>query len=100
MATIDGTWDCVSQTPMGDQKSVMTLRCEAGVVTGTTATELETVEITEGQFDGRVFTWKMRMTAPMKMNLRGEVVVDGDAMSGGVAAFLGSSDMTGRRRPG
>jgi hypothetical protein len=100
MATIAGTWDCTSQTPMGAQQSVMTLRCEGETVTGTSVTDLETVEITDGHFDGRTFTWKMRMTEPMKMNLRGEVVVDGDSFAGGVAAFLGSSDMTGRRRPG
>jgi hypothetical protein len=99
MASIEGTWDCVSSTPMGDQKSVMTLHCEGEVVTGTAATDLETIEITEGRFDGRTFTWKMRVTEPFKMNLSGEVVVDGDSLSGGVAAFMGSSDMTGTRRP-
>lgn len=33
MATIDGIWDCVSSTPMGDQKSVMTLKCHGETVT-------------------------------------------------------------------
>lgn len=33
MADITGVWDCISSTPMGDQKSVMDLRCEGGEVT-------------------------------------------------------------------
>ena len=99
MATIDGIWDCVSSTPMGDQKSVMTLKCEGETVTGTSATDFESVEITDGHFDGKTFTWKMRISVPFKMNMSGEVVVDGDSMSGGVGAFLGSSDMRGTRRP-
>jgi hypothetical protein len=28
MGGIAGTWDCVSSTPMGDQKSVMELSCD------------------------------------------------------------------------
>lgn len=99
MASIDGTWDCVSSTPMGDQKSVMNLHCEGEIVTGTAATDLETIEITEGRFDGRVFSWKMRVTEPFKMNLSGQAVIEGDTLSGGVSAFMGSSDMTGTRRP-
>ncbi len=100
MSAIAGTWDCVSSTPMGEQKSVMALRCDGAAVTGTVTTDLETVEITEGQFDGRTFTWKMKITEPFKMSMSGEVVVDGDAFAGGVGAFLGKSDMRGTRRPG
>ena len=98
MAVIAGTWDCVSSTPMGEQKSVMTLSCEGTSVTGTATTDLETVEITEGRFDGHTFTWKMRITEPFRMSMSGEVVVDGDTMTGGVGAMLGKSDMRGTRR--
>lgn len=83
---------------MGDQKSVMTLKCDGETVTGTSVTDLETIEISEGQFDGRVFSWKMRLTEPFRM--KGEVAVDGDTLSGSVSAFMGSSDMRGTRRPG
>jgi hypothetical protein len=98
MSDIAGTWDCVSSTPMGEQKSVMTLQCTGSQVTGTATTDLETVEITEGQFDGRTFTWKMRITEPFRMSMSGEVVVEGDTMTGGVGAMLGKSDMRGTRR--
>ena len=36
MSSIDGKWDCISQTPMGDQPSVMELKSNGNVVTGTT----------------------------------------------------------------
>jgi hypothetical protein len=101
MAGIAGTWDCVSSTPMGEQKTVMALHCDGEVVTGTATTDLETIEISDGRFDGRTFTWKMRVTEPFRMNMSGEVVVDGDRLEGGVGAgFLGKSDMRGTRRPG
>lgn len=99
MASIDGIWDCVSSTPMGDQKSVMTLECEGEVVTGTSVTDLETIEITDGHFDGRTFSWKMKISEPFRMSMKGEVVVDGDGFTGGVSAFMGSSGMKGTRRP-
>lgn len=100
MGGISGTWDCVSSTPMGDQKSVMELSCDGSVVTGTAKTDLETITITDGQFDGSTFTWKMRLTEPFRMSMSGEVVVDGDSFAGGVGGMLGKSDMTGRRRGG
>lgn len=98
MADLNGIWDCVSSTPMGEQKSVMELHCEGGVVTGTAKTDLETIVITDGQFDGRTFTWTMKLTEPFKMSMSGEVTVDGDRFTGGVGGFLGKSDMQGVRR--
>ncbi|MCU0759881.1 MAG: hypothetical protein MUF07_11895 [Steroidobacteraceae bacterium] len=98
MASIDGTWDCVSSTPMGEQKSVMTLKCEGEAVSGTSTTDLETIEITDGHFDGRTFSWKMKITEPFRMSMKGEVVVDGDGFAGAVSAMMMSSDMKGTRR--
>jgi hypothetical protein len=98
MSGIAGTWDCVSSTPMGDQKSVMELRCDGNMVTGTAQSDLETITITDGQFDGRTFSWKMRLTEPFRMSMSGEVIVDGDTFTGGVGGMLGKSDMRGTRR--
>ena len=64
-------------------------------MTGTAKTDLETITITDGQFDGRTFTWKMRLTEPFRMSMSGEVVVDGDSFAGGVGGMLGKSDMNG-----
>lgn len=100
MSDIAGTWDCVSSTPMGDQKSVMELHCVGEVVTGKATTDLETITISDGHFDGRTFKWKMRVTEPFRMSMSGEVIVDGDRMEGGVSAMLGKSDMNGTRRSG
>ena len=84
---------------MGEQKSVMDLQCNGVTVTGTVTTDLETVEITDGQFDGTTFTWKMKITEPFRMSMSGEVIVSGDSLAGGVGVgFLGKSDMTGTRQ--
>lgn len=98
MGDITGIWDCVSSTPMGEQKSVMELHCVGGVVTGTAKTDLETITITDGQFDGRTFTWKMKLTEPFRMSMSGEVTVDGDRFAGAVGGLLGQSEMQGIRR--
>jgi hypothetical protein len=78
---------------MGDQKSVMTLKCDGETVTGTSVTDLETIEITDGHFDGRTFSWKMKISEPFRMSMKGEVVVDGDGFTGGVSAFMGAAPL-------
>ncbi len=98
MGNVTGIWDCVSSTPMGEQKSVMALHCLGGVVTGTAKTDLETITITEGQFDGRTFTWKMKLTKPFRMSMSAEVTVDGDRFAGAVGSLLGQTEMQGIRR--
>lgn len=56
MSSIDGKWDCISQTPMGDQPSVMELKSNGNVVTGTNTNMLGTIEISDGKLEGNVFT--------------------------------------------
>ena len=97
----DGKWDCISKTPMGDQPSVMELKSNGNVVTGTSINMLGTIDVTNGKLDGNTFTWQMEMTSPFPMKLSGDVVIDGDTMEGTVAAgFFGKSAMTGKRQPG
>lgn len=99
MSSIDGKWDCISQTPMGDQPSVMELKSNGTAVTGTNTNMLGTIEITNGKLEGNVFTWQMEMTSPFPMKMSGEVVIDGDSLEGKVAAgFFGKSGIVGKRQ--
>ena len=53
MAGIDGQWDCVAQSPMGEQQSVLTLTSKPdGSFVGTNAGPLGALDITDGQVTG------------------------------------------------
>ena len=86
MTDVTGTWDAVVNSPMGEQKSTMTLNQEGDTVTGTNAGAQGSVDIQEGKVDGDTFTWKMDITVPMPLTLEGNATVEGDTMAGNIKA--------------
>lgn len=101
MANITGTWDCVTETPLGEQASVLELTASGDTVTGTSASRLGTSPISAGKLQGNVFTWEMDVSMPFSMKMKGKVTVDGDAMQGAVeVGMFGESAMRGTRRTG
>lgn len=99
MADVAGTWECVTKTPMGEQKTVMTVvPGPDGTFTGSSAGPGEALELLDGKIDGSRLTWRMEMKVPMPMTLEADATVDGDTMTGGVkAGMFGTSPMTGKR---
>ena len=99
MANVDGAFDCVTKTPMGDQKSVFTVTTDGDTFTGSNIGTLGSLDIYDGKVDGNTLTWKMDMKVPMPMTLEGEATVDGDTITGTVkAGAFGSMAMTGTRQ--
>ena len=98
MATVDGSWDTVVKSPLGDQKATLTVRTDGDRWTGTQAGAMGTVEITDGTVDGDTIKWTMSITVPMPMTLDCTATAAGDTLTGtvGVGAF-GSFPMTGTR---
>ena len=95
---VAGTYDVVTKTPMGDQKSKFTVVTDGGAFTGTNAGALGSMNLDNGKVDGNTLTWTMNMTVPMPMTLTGEATVDGDAITGTVdAGAFGKMPMTGTR---
>jgi hypothetical protein len=86
MTDISGTWEGVVNSPMGEQKSTMTLSQDGDTVTGTNAGAQGSADIQDGKVDGNTFTWKMDITVPMPLTLEGTATVEGDAMSGSIKA--------------
>ncbi|MFN2258986.1 MAG: hypothetical protein ABR601_04025 [Parasphingopyxis sp.] len=86
MTDVTGTWDAVVNSPMGEQKSTMTLNQEGDTVTGSNAGAQGSVDIQEGKVDGDTFTWKMDITVPMPLTLEGKATVEGDTMAGSIKA--------------
>ena len=96
--SVAGTYDCVTKTPMGDQKSKFTVNVDGDSFTGVNAGGMGSMEVADGKVDGNTLTWKMNMTVPMPMTLDCEATIDGDALTGTVkAGAFGAFPMTGTR---
>ena len=97
MADIDGTYDCVVKSPMGDQKSTLTVKSDGATFTGTNSGATGSNEVS-GEVDGNTLTWKQAMTVPMPMTLDMKATVEGDTITGTVGAgAFGSFPMSGTR---
>lgn len=97
--SLSGTYECVTKTPMGDQKSDVTINVDGDTFTGTNAGAQGTLEMENGKVDGNKLTWSMKMTVPMPMTLEGEATIDGDTLTGGVkAGAFGTFPINGTRK--
>ena len=94
-----GTYECVTKTPMGDQKSEVTINVDGDTFTGSNVGAMGSMELENGKVDGNKLTWSMKMTVPMPMTLEGEATVDGDTLTGSVkAGAFGTFPMNGTRK--
>ena len=101
MSDVAGNYECVTKTPMGDQKSVLSVMPSADGTswTGMNAGAMGSIEVANGRIEGNKLTWTMDMKVPMPMTLEGEATVDGDTLTGGVkAGMFGTMTMTGTRQ--
>ncbi len=97
--SVAGQYDCVTKSPMGDQKSVLTVTVDGDSWTGSNAGQMGALDITDGKVDGNTLTWTMDMKVPMPMKLEGTATVDGDTITGQVkAGAFGTMAMTGTRK--
>ncbi len=99
MANVDGAYDCITKTPLGEQKSVFTVIKTGDIFHGTNAGTLGSLDVKDGAVDGNRLTWKMDMILPMPMTLDCEAIIEGDTLTGTVqAGAFGAMAMTGTRR--
>jgi hypothetical protein len=97
MADVDGTFDVTVKSPLGDQKSTLTVKSDGTTFTGTNAGAMGSDEVS-GEVSGNTLTWKQQITVPMPMTLDMTATVEGDAISGSVGAgAFGSFPLTGTR---
>ncbi|MBN8816644.1 MAG: hypothetical protein J0J06_14500 [Sphingomonas sp.] len=95
---VDGTYETVVKSPMGDQKATLTVKSDGDTWTGTQAGAMGSTEITDGKVDGNKLTWTVAITVPMPMTLTNEATVDGDTITGTVTAgAFGSFPLSGTR---
>ncbi len=94
---MDGNYDCVTKSPMGDQKSVFSIKIDGDKFTGQNAGMMGALDVEDGKVDGNVLTWKMQMKVPMPMTLTGKAIIDGDMLTGSIdAGAFGSMGMSGK----
>lgn len=98
MASVDGTWETVTKSPMGEQKATVTLTSAGDSLTGTFAGAMGSTDIKNGKVDGDTVTFDVDITVPMPMTLTVNATVAGDNLDGTVAAgAFGSFPFNGVR---
>jgi hypothetical protein len=98
--SVAGSYDCVTKSPMGDQKSIFSVvpGADGTSFTGTNAGGMGTLEVLDGKIDGDTLSWRMEMTVPMPLTLNATATIDGDTLTGTVnAGAFGDMPMTGTR---
>ena len=97
MADIDGSYECVVKSPMGDQKSTLTITSDGTTFSGTNSGGMGSSDVS-GTVDGNTIVWQQKMTVPMPMTLDCTATIDGDALTGTVSVgAFGSFPMSGTR---
>ena len=97
--SVAGTYECVTKTPMGDQKSDVTITVDGDSFSGSNVGAMGSMDMENGKVDGNKLTWSMKMTVPMPMTLEGEATVDGDTLTGSVkAGAFGTFPLNGTRK--
>ncbi|MCF7754043.1 MULTISPECIES: DJ-1/PfpI family protein [Paenibacillus] len=94
----DGDWDTSLATPVGKLEIMLSISTRHGMIHGTAMQGDETIEFMNPLLEDNKLVWSLRITKPMRLNLKFEVVVDGDHMVGfAKAGLLPASKLTGNR---
>lgn len=97
MADVDGSWDCVVKSPLGDQKMQLVVKSDGASWSGTVSGAMGSSDIS-GEASGETISWKQQMTTPMPMTLDCQATASGDTMTGTVGAgAFGSFPLNGTR---
>lgn len=95
---VDGTWAVTVNSPIGEQKSNVTLVSNGPVLTGTSEGPGGSDAVQDGKVEGNSVSWKTDIKVPMPMTLEFSGTIDGDAIMGNVkAGAFGSFPFTGIR---
>ncbi len=96
--SVDGKYNIVIKSPMGDQKAGLELKAEGNTLTGTQSGAQGSMPIANGKTEGNNVSWSVAITSPMPMTLEFSGAVDGDKISGNVkAGAFGSFPWAGER---
>lgn len=97
-SVFDGDWDTTIATPVGSLPVRLSISTRDGLIQGTAIQGDETVTFMNPVLQDSKLFWSLRITKPMRLNLKFEVAADGDHMTGiAKAGVLPASRLTGKR---
>jgi hypothetical protein len=97
---VDGVWNLVMTTPMGERKAQLSVKTVGDKLTGVQGADGNSGEIFDGTVNGDDVAWKISITNPMPLTLSftGKVSASGDNMSGEMGVGpMGSFPFSGNR---
>jgi hypothetical protein len=95
---VDGNWNIIMSTPMGDRNSTLSVKSAGGALTGTQAAEGNSTEIFDGTANGDDVSWKISIENPMPLTLEFAGKVSRDSIAGDVGIGpMGSFPFSGTR---
>ncbi|REK91156.1 hypothetical protein DY245_06095 [Streptomyces inhibens] len=97
--SVEGIWNIVIATPIGQQQAVLRLFSEGGALRGVATGEAEEVPLSDLTLQAADrLTWRQSITRPMRLHLSFDVAVHGDELTGTAkAGRLPATKVTGRR---
>jgi len=97
-SVFDGDWDTTIATPVGKMQVKLSISKRDGMIQGTATQGEETVAFLNPVLRDDKLSWSLRISKPMRLNLKFEVAADGDQMTGfAKAGVLPGSKLTGTR---
>jgi hypothetical protein len=95
---VDGVWNLVMSTPMGERNAQLSVKTVDGKLTGVQGADGNSGEIFDGTVNGDDVAWKISITNPMPLTLSFTGKVHGDNMSGEMGIGpMGSFPFSGLR---
>ena len=96
--SLEGSWNVVMKTPMGDRDAVATLSVDGDSLSGTVASDGNSTEIKDGKIEGGRGKFDVDVTTPMPITLSFDIAADGDTMEGTVKlGMFGNAPVSGTR---
>jgi hypothetical protein len=93
-ADVDGTWQGAVQTPDGDLMITFTFKAEGDVLTGTVASPMGEVPLSNGKVNGDVLTFDVQLET---MVITHEATVNGDEITVKARGDWGESEYVVKR---
>jgi carbon-monoxide dehydrogenase large subunit len=94
---VDGLWKITLSTPMGPQTFTARFVTDGTRLTGTLDSDIGS-ENFEGTVDGGQLNWTMKVTKPMPITLKYDILVDGDRLTGKAKmGMFGTAKLKGER---
>ncbi|TXK84832.1 DJ-1/PfpI family protein [Paenibacillus sp. N3.4] len=84
----DGTWHAIISTPIGKLPVMLHISTANGQVSGVSKQGDELVAFVDPIIEGNRLSWSQRVTKPMRLNLRFEVNLNGNKLTGIAKAGL------------